>query len=211
MAHAIAKHVAQRGVHVVSGGALGIDGAAHRGAMDGGGTTTVVLGCGVDIAYPARHRELFRRIVERGGALVSIFPDGTPPFRPNFPRRNAVIAELVQTVIVVEAAVQSGSLSTAHAAKRKDRALAACPGTPGCDRLIAAGCAVIESMDDVDALLAGCPRRGLEQAPLDPVTARVVAAMERGARGIDAIVMETQLSVREVLRALNAISERKPS
>lgn len=201
-------------MHVVSGGALGIDGAAHRGALAGGGTTTVVLGCGVDIAYPQRHRRLFAEIVAAGGALVSMFPAGTPPYRANFPRRNAVIAELAQAVIVVEAAMPSGSLSTAQAATRLGRSLAACPGTRGCDHLIEAGAAVVETETDLDALLAGNPRTARPatiESPVDPVTARVVAVMERGARGIDAIVMETQLSVREVVRALNAISERKPS
>lgn len=200
-AHALAKHLASRGIHIVSGGALGIDGAAHRGALAAGGATTVVLGCGVDVAYPSRHARMFEEIVERGGALVSMFPRGMQPRPGTFTRRNALIAALADAVIVVEADLQSGSLSTAAAARKQGRALAACPGSRGCERLLATGAALVETPEDASELLAGRPRY---PAPvvLDEVATKVRDAIAAGACGIDAIVRVTGLSVRAVLRAL---------
>ena len=200
-AHAIARHLAGRHIAVVSGGALGIDGAAHRGALAGGGTTTVVLGSGVDVAYPDRHARLFQQILGSGGALVSMLPDGTHPTRYSFLKRNPLIAALADVVIVVEADVRSGSLSTARAATQLGRVLAAWPGSRGCDRLIARGAAVVERVEDVDLALAGTPRR-LEPVVLDPETTLVRDAIAAGACGVDAIVEHTSLPVRHVLRAL---------
>jgi DNA processing protein len=203
-AHAMAKHLAACGVHVVSGGALGIDGAAHRGALAGGGRTTVVLGSGVDVAYPRRHADLFDQIVTHGGALVSLLPLGTEPRPGTFPQRNPLIAALADVVVVVEADVRSGSLSTARAGRTLGRVVAAWPGSPGCARLLASGAAIVETVDDVLAALAGSPRRPAPAA-LDPIAARVHAALAAGVRGVDEIVRETGLSVRAVLRALPAI------
>nr|HEX4317082.1 DNA-processing protein DprA [Kofleriaceae bacterium] len=209
-AHRFAAHLARRGVLVVSGGALGIDGAAHRGALAGGGHTAVVLGSGVDVPYPKRHAALFEAIVARGGALISMFPAGTQPLRHTFPRRNPLIAALADCVIVVEADVRSGSLSTARAASELARPLGACPGSPGCARLLRSGAGVIETEADVDALLAGAPRRSrqLELAELDAVGQRVAEALQRGVRGVDAVVAETGLGVRDVLRAISSIEAR---
>lgn len=200
-AHALAKHLAGEGVQIVSGGALGIDGAAHRGALAAGGATTVVLGSGVDVAYPSRHARMFEQIVERGGALVSMYPLGMQPRPGTFTRRNALIAALADVVIVVEADLQSGSLSTAAAARKQGRALAACPGSRGCDRLLATSAAPVENHEDATMLLAGRPRY---PAPvvLDETAAKVRDAIAAGACGIDAIVRVTGLSVRAVLRAL---------
>ncbi len=200
-AHAIARHVAGQGVHVVSGGALGIDGAAHRGALAGGGTTTVVLGNGVDVAYPARHAGLFAEVLAGGGALVSMLPDGTQPRRGTFVARNPLISALADVTLVIEADVKSGSMSTAAAARRQGRLVAAWPGSRGCDRLLASGAALVEDAGDVLAALAGSPRRP-QAVELDGDAARVRDALIAGARGIDQIVIATGLSVREVLRAL---------
>jgi DNA processing protein len=188
----------------VSGGALGIDGAAHRGALAGGGTTTVVLGSGLDILYPARHAPLFRRVLERGGALAGLHPDGMQPRRSTFVQRNPLISALADVVIVVEADVRSGSLSTAAAGTRQGRLIAAWPGSRGCDRLLARGAAIVEGTDDVDALIAGTPRTPTRRA-LDPDAERVRQAIIEGARGVDEVVEVTQLPVRVVLRAIDAI------
>jgi DNA processing protein len=207
-AYAIARHCAMRGVHVVSGGALGIDGAAHRGALAGGGTTTVVLGNGIDIAYPVRHAALFEQVVASGGALVSMFPCGTEPRRETFPQRNRLIAALADVVIVIEADVRSGSLSTARAARELGRLLAACPGSPGCERLLDRGAMLVEHGEDALDALAG---RGRTRMPpsVDPIAAVVASAIASGAHGIDAIVGQTGLSVRDVLRALPTIDAAK--
>lgn len=200
-AHALGRHLAGAGVHVVSGGALGIDGAAHRGALAGGGITTAVLGSGLDIAYPARHAPLFDQILARGGALAGLLPDGTRPRRGTFIARNPLIAALVDVVIVVEAELGSGSLATAAAGARFGRVVAAWPGSPGCDRLLARGAAVVESSDDADRALRGEPR--FPAAPeLDPAADQVARALRAGACGIDQIVRHTGLPVRDVLRVL---------
>lgn len=200
-AHALARHLADRGVHVVSGGALGIDGAAHRGALAGGGRTTVVLGSGVDVAYPVRHAPLFAEVLARGGALVSLLPDGTSPRRSTFVQRNPLIAALADAVIVVEAEPRSGSLSTAAAATKLGRIVAAWPGSRGCDRLLARGAALVEAVADAELVLAGAPRH-LAPPALDPIAIAVRDAIHQGARGVDAIVARTGLSVRAVLRVL---------
>ena len=205
-AHALSRHLTTRGVHVVSGGALGIDGAAHRGAVEAGGPTTVVLGCGVDIAYPERHAPLFDRILAGGGALVSLVPAGTPPHPSLFPQRNPLIAALADVLVVVEADVRSGSLSTAAAARKLGRLVAACPGSRGCDRLLGSGAALVESEADVLAALAGSPRQRPAVA-LDPIAAQLVLAIEAGARDVDALVRATGLPVRAVLRALPQIED----
>jgi DNA processing protein len=201
-AHTLARHLVGAGAQIISGGALGIDGAAHRGSLDGGGTTTVVLGSGVDVPYPERHAPLFDRIVAQGGALVSMFPCGMQPRRCTFVARNPLIAALADLVIVVEAEVRSGSMSTARAAREQGRALAACPGSPGTMRLLAGGAtALVENGEDALAALSGTPRLPVS-AQLDVDALAVREAMRAGARSIESIAMATGLSVRAVLRAL---------
>jgi DNA processing protein len=199
-AHAVARHLAERGVHVVSGGALGIDGAAHRGALAGGGTTTVVLGCGVNIAYPLRHASLFVDVLAHGGGLVSLVRPDQQPLRGMFPARNPVIAALADVVVIVEADVRSGSLSTARAGRALGRVVAAFPGSPGCDRLLAEGAALVESPADVSSTLAGDLRYPAPPV-LDPIAITVRDAIEAGAVTVDDIVAATQLTVRAVVRA----------
>jgi len=209
-AHAIAKHLAARGIRIVSGGALGIDGAAHRGALAGGGTTTVVLGSGVDVPYPLRHGPVFVEVLAHGGALVSLQPDGTQPRPGMFVQRNPLIAALADAVLVIEADVHSGSLSTAHAGRKQGRVIAAWPGSRGCDRLLATGAGVLEN--ELDAELAARGQlRHRETAPLDPIAAQVRTALEAGCTSVDAIVLHTGLAVRAVLRALPLIESSFPA
>jgi DNA processing protein len=208
-AHLLARHLGERGVRVVSGGALGIDGAAHRGALAGGGTTTVVLGSGVDVPYPRRHAGLFRDVIEHGGALVSQLPDGTEPRRSTFVQRNPLIAALADVVIVVEANVKSGSLSTAEAGTRLGRIVAAWPGSRGCERLLARGAAIVEGAEDAERLLTGAPRYRQLALVEDPVAREVADAIAGGAAGIDQIVERTGLTVRAVLRALPMLERLK--
>lgn len=144
MAEELAGSVAGAGGLVLSGGAIGIDGAAHRGALEADGATACVLAGGLEELYPARHRSLFAAIAERG-ALVSSFAPETPPRRYQFVRRNRVIAGLADLVVVVEAERASGSLYTARAALEYGRRLAAVPGSAGCEALIAEGALPIET------------------------------------------------------------------
>jgi DNA processing protein len=128
IATSIARELASAGIQVVSGMALGIDAAAHTGALDAGGSTVAVLGCGIDVCYPPRHTGLRARIIG-SGSLISEEPAGTPPFKHNFPKRNRIIAALAQAVVVVEATERSGALSTARWAADLGREVLAVPGS----------------------------------------------------------------------------------
>lgn len=149
-----ARTFSTAGLTIVSGLALGIDAAAHRGALDGQGSTVAVLGTGVDVVYPARNAPLFAQIAT-SGALVSEFPLGAPAIAANFPRRNRLISGLAHGVLVVEAAVSSGSLITARLAAEQGRDVFAVPGSihsphaKGCHALIKQGAKLVESAADV--------------------------------------------------------------
>src|SRR5919107_3255142 len=154
----LGRDLAARGVTVVSGLARGIDAAAHRGALEAAGRTVAVLGTGIDEVYPRDHRKLAGEILERGGALVSQFPLGTPPVAENFPYRNRIISGLSLGVVVVEAAENSGSLITARLALEQGREVFAVPGNItsrfsfGANFLIkGAGAKLVQAWQDVVA------------------------------------------------------------
>jgi DNA processing protein len=153
-ARQFAQALGEAGVCVVSGLALGVDGAAHEGALAGGAPTLAVVGTGLDRVYPKRHLALAHRIAAQG-ALISEYPLGTPPLPGNFPRRNRLIAGLSQGTLVVEAALQSGSLITARLAAEQGREVFAIPGSihapqsRGCHALIRQGAKLVESAQDI--------------------------------------------------------------
>jgi len=153
-ARQFATALGQAGVCVVSGLALGVDGAAHEGALLADAPTIAVVGTGLDRVYPKRHLSLAHQIVARG-AIVSEYPLGTPPLPAHFPQRNRIIAGLSQGTLVVEAAVQSGSLITARLAAEQGREVFAIPGSihapqsRGCHALIRQGAKLVESAQDI--------------------------------------------------------------
>ena len=156
----LARDLAQRGVTVVSGFARGIDAAAHRGALEGGGRTVAVLGTGMGEYYPRDHKRLADEIIDRGGAIVTQFPLGTPPVAENFPYRNRIISGLSLGVVVVEAAENSGSLITARLAIEQNREVFAVPGNItsrnsfGTNYLIkGAGAKLVQQWQDIAAEL----------------------------------------------------------
>ncbi|MDR7091459.1 DNA-processing protein DprA [Cellvibrio fibrivorans] len=160
-AERFAHYLAERGFAITSGLALGIDAAAHRGALRAGGKTIAVMGTGIDLIYPSRHRQLAQEIVDNGGTLVSEFPLGTSSHASNFPQRNRIISGLSGGTLVVEAAVQSGSLITASYALQHDREVFAIPGSihnplaRGCHQLIRQGATLVETAQDIVDQLAG--------------------------------------------------------
>lgn len=153
-ARRLAKGLASAGLVVVSGLARGIDGAAHRGALQGGGATVGVLGCGLDIAYPRQHQQLAVDVRSQG-CLVSELPPGTPPLPRHFPLRNRIISGLSRAVVVVEASEHSGSLITARMALEQGRDVLAVPGNVvsgchrGCHALIKDGARLVETVEDI--------------------------------------------------------------
>lgn len=158
-ARAFARAFGEADITVISGLALGIDGAAHAGALEAGGpadrlATVAVVGTGLDRVYPARHRDLAHRIAAHG-LIVSEYALGTPPLNQNFPKRNRIIAGLARGTLVVEAALRSGSLITARLAAEQGREVFAIPGSihspqsRGCHALIRQGAKLVESVSDV--------------------------------------------------------------
>lgn len=160
-AERFARYLAECGFAITSGLALGVDAAAHQGALKAGGKTIAVMGTGIDLVYPARHRSLAQAILDAGGALVSEFPFGVTSLAANFPQRNRIISGLSGGTLVVEAAVQSGSLITASYALQHDREVFAIPGSihnplaRGCHQLIRQGATLVETAQDIVDQLAG--------------------------------------------------------
>src|SRR5690606_37342497 len=158
-AAAFSAALARSGLGIVSGLALGVDAAAHRAALEAGGATVAVLGCGIDRPYPARNRGLWQQIAD-AGAVVSEYAPGTPARAGHFPARNRIVAGLALATLVVEAAMRSGALITARLAADAGREVFAVPGSihnpmaRGCHRLIRSGAGLVESADEVIQALA---------------------------------------------------------
>jgi DNA processing protein len=196
-ARAFAADLSRAGVTIVSGLALGIDGAAHEGALQGAGNTIAVVGTGQDQVYPRRHQALAKRILAERGLIVSEYPLGMPPLPPNFPLRNRIIAGLSQGTLVVEAAVQSGSLITARLASEAGREVFAIPGSihnplsRGCHALLRQGAKLVESAADVleELRLASAAAA----APTDPPSSRdpLLEALGHDPVTLDALVART--------------------
>ncbi|KPN21217.1 DNA processing protein DprA [Xanthomonas sp. Mitacek01] len=195
-AAAFARHFAGAGFSVVSGLASGIDAAAHIAALDAGGNTVAVLGCGIDIAYPRSNLRLHARIAAEG-TLVSEYPPGTPARREQFPSRNRIVAGLALGTLVVEAAQRSGALITARLAADAGREVFAIPGSihnpmaRGCHRLLRDGATLVESPDEVTAALGSIATgladalQGRLHAPIQEADTILNTADSDAAPGID--------------------------
>lgn len=176
-AHDMSRALAAAGVCIVSGMALGVDGAAHSGALDAAGATIAVVGTGLDRVYPRRHLALAHRIAQTG-LLVSEFALGSSPAPANFPKRNRIIAGLSQGTLVVEAALASGSLITARLAAEMGREVFAIPGSihapqaKGCHALIRQGAKLVETaqdvLEDMRMLASAAPVQSRQAVPAEP-------------------------------------------
>jgi len=233
----LARDLAERGITVVSGFARGIDAAAHRGALEAGGRTVAVLGTGIDEVYPRDHKKLAAEILDRGGALVSQFPLGTPPVSENFPYRNRIISGLSLGVVVVEAAENSGSLITARLAMEQNREVFAVPGNItsrnsfGTNYLIkGAGAKLVQQWQDIAAELPPQIAARLLPPPFgdkkkEKSLADQLTLVPRGLSGsetlvlklltadvpahIDALLERSKLSISDLTAALLALEVRE--
>ena len=224
VANRLAHDLAQAGWCVVSGLALGIDAAAHRGALEADGLTVGVIGSGLDRFYPEENRDLARDIVKRGGAVVSEFPFGRPPDQQTFPMRNHVVAALARGVVAVEAPVKSGTLITTDIAADLGRTVMAVPArvdnrmSSGCLQLIRDGAILVRNADDVlEALNELLPRNlstpqpsqppqpSRPSRPVDPETpkysieeALIMTHVDADGISLDELVRKTKLPVAKV-------------
>jgi DNA processing protein len=223
VARELGRSLAVAGVPVISGLALGIDGAAHRGVLDADGAGIAVLACGADVIYPRTHRALYERLLERG-VVVSELPPGQRALKWSFPARNRIMAALAATTIVVEAADGSGTLITAAFATDLHRDVGAIPGrvtarmAAGSNRLLRDGAHVVRGVEDVLDLVygvgvrpasgtVGCEeedRAGPRSEGLEPGLRQVLDAIEAG-QGVETLVEAALASAREVRVALGRL------
>lgn len=216
-AETLARELAALGVHIVSGLALGIDGAAHKGALAAGGAaqTIAVLGAGLQQVYPQRHRNLARQIVTAGGLLVSEYPASKGPRPYQFPERNRLISGVSLATVVVEAGDRSGSLITARFAAEQGRDVMAMPGpvqsfvSNGCHRLIQQGAGLVTDATQVIAN-AGIEQQALPRQPaieiasvkLSDTSQQIVNCLQGYAVTLDELLSQTQIPTRELTCAL---------
>lgn len=205
--------LAATGLTIISGMARGIDTLAHREALAVGGRTIAVLGSGLDVCYPSENRGLMDRLA-RSGCAISEFPPGTMPNRENFPRRNRLISGLSLGVLVVEAAVDSGSLITAQYALEQNREVFAVPGnitsftSAGTNRLIRQGARLVTASADIIEELAPVLKgflrsdRGISAAELTDEENRVCTVLSRDPKHIDMLSREAMLPVQQILGLL---------
>jgi DNA processing protein len=206
VARMLGRELAGAGLVVVSGMARGVDGEAHRGALEAGGRTIAVLGCGIDRDYPAAHAELARRIGE-AGLIVSEYPPGVEPAPWRFPARNRIIAGLAAAIVVVEARERSGALITADLALEEGREVFAVPGeitsalSAGTNRLLRLGAVAATSAADVLESFGLAPRPP-DPPDLDPEVAGVLARLRDAPAAADELVRELGLDAAALSTAL---------
>ncbi len=213
VAREIAIGLAEAGLWIVSGFAVGVDGAAHEGALEAAGSTLAVLGCGIDFGYPLAHTDLKDDVAATGG-LLSEHPPGTPPQKWHFPRRNRLVAALSSATVVVEAPARSGALITARLALDLGREVLAVPGSvfgpgrAGCHRLLRQGAALCESAQDILEVLGldGAQRHALRGPPTTEPEALLWHLLD-DSEAVDAaeLCRRTGLGAAEVAAALTTL------
>ena len=212
-AESFARSLSEAGLTIVSGLALGIDAAAHRGGLAGVSSSIAVVGTGLDIVYPARNRALAHELAQHG-AMISEFPPGTPPVSTNFPRRNRLISGLAVGCVVVEAALGSGSLITARSALEQGREVFAIPGSihsplaKGCHALIKQGAKLVESAADIleELQLPAAGAAGaFSDAPADDDCSLVLETLGYEPCDLDALAARCDMTIARVSAALTQL------
>lgn len=205
------KCLAANGVSVISGMARGIDGYGHEGALDGGGSTYAVLGCGVNIVYPPEHAALYERIAEHGG-ILSEYPPDKPPRPSFFPMRNRIIAGLSDLLLIIEAKERSGSLITADCALEQGKDIYAAPGrigdilSAGCNRLIRQGAGILLSPEELAGTLGISPEK--IKFTLEKSERLVYSCLGLHPKSMEKISEETALDIQTLAELLFALEER---
>ncbi len=218
--------MARAGAWVVSGGAVGVDAAAHAGCLEAGGRTVVVLGGGLDHLYPAENRELFARIVESGGGLVSEMDDGRRAATWSFPKRNRIVAALGEATVVVRAGAGSGALLTAGQAARLGQAVWVAGGVAGDEgeglrALVAGGASVFRTVEELASGLGlddegdGIAIEAIDPRNLGGEAATLLGALDREPRGADEVARRAGVGPAAVLAGLMELEllglvERRP-
>lgn len=208
--YSFAYDMAKKGIIIVSGMALGVDGIAHRGAIDAGGTTIAVLASGLDRIYPATHRDLARAIIDSGGALISEYEPGIEARDFQFLERNRIVSGLSDAIIVTEAAMRSGTLSTAAHALDQGREVFVVPGnitspmSAGCNALIKQGAHPMTRVEDVIEIIA--PQLLKPQSMLalgnTPLETTIIKLLQSGVRDGDELHVRSEASSSEFAGAL---------
>ena len=206
----LAYNLARRGIIIVSGMALGVDGIAHRAALEAGGTTLAVLANGVDIIYPATNRDLAHDILAKGGAIISEYEPGTEARDFQFLERNRIVSGLSDAVIVTEAAVRSGTLSTVMHALEQGREVFVVPGnitsplSAGCNNLIKQGAHPITCADDVLEIIAPDLLQPNVLLPLGstPLESKIIGLLQSGIRDGDELQTLSEVEVSEFSQAI---------
>ncbi len=225
-ARKLAYQLARMGVTVISGGARGVDTAAHTGALQAKGHTVAVTGCGLDVIYPAENKKLFDQIAEKGGAMVTEFPFGVQPDRQHFPMRNRIVSGWSHGLVVVEAGLNSGALITANFAAEQGRIVFAVPGridsppSKGCHKLIKEGAKLTEDVEDIlaefDYLLPRSSRVKEEPAATPAVTLslseaeqKIMEAIGNEETPVDEIIRASGLTSATVFATLLALEMKR--
>ena len=212
VAEKLSYELAQKGIVIVSGLALGIDAIAHRGALDAHGATIAVLANGLDTVYPSSHKELARRVIESDGALLSEYAPGMPPLPHQFLERNRLVSGLSDAVIVVEAAVRSGTLSTATHALGHGREVFAVPGnitspmSAGCNALIRQGATPVTSTQDILNVIA--PEITEQTSVIlgdTPEEQTILNLLKSGLRDGEELLIKSKLNAQEFNQTLSML------
>lgn len=205
--------LAKRGIVIISGLALGVDGVAHRAALDAGGTTIAVVANGVDIIYPASHQSLAKEIIEKGGAIISEYPPGTEARDFYFLARNRIVSGLADAIVVTEAAIRSGTLSTVAHALDQGREVFVAPGnitsplSAGCNSLLKQGAQPVTCSEDILEIIAPDLLKPQQILPLGNSSAEsnIISLIQSGLRDGDEIMASSGLSASEFSQTLTML------
>ena len=208
VARTLAKELSEYGISIISGMAYGIDTAAHEGALLGGGKTYAVLGCGVDICYPAINKKLYSKMQEEGG-IISEYPEGSPPLPHHFVARNRLIAGLSDILIVVEAKERSGTFITVDRALEQGKQVFVVPGritdplSRGCNRLLMEGASLCLSKEDILSCFSIEAGKDNEKKPnLKGEEKRIYNALDLEGKHIDALYKELGIPLQSLYSVL---------